>query len=150
MGDRESAEAIIEKFDNTPVDADSESLLLQVRFADSPLQKRLKGLTQRRRQWRAREYNILTGNVSLEDTGLRLEYSQPSTRLITFDSSNSMSYDMFDNARKFQTYASTPTTASEQLSAQPRTTSRDLLTADAASQTSVEELSREVDNRLTT
>ncbi|BFZ58485.1 hypothetical protein PYCC9005_005548 [Savitreella phatthalungensis] len=30
---------------------------LQVRYADSPLQKKLKTQTQQRRQWRAREYN---------------------------------------------------------------------------------------------
>lgn len=60
MGDRESAEAIIANFDNSPVGKDASSLPLQVRFADSQSQKRLKAVTQRRRQWRAREYNILT------------------------------------------------------------------------------------------
>lgn len=66
MADRESAEAIIKKFENATDDEGSRSCL-QVRFADSHSQKRLKSQTQRRRQWRAREYNILTGNISAED-----------------------------------------------------------------------------------
>lgn len=63
MSDRESAEAIIENFDNTPIGDDPDGPPLQVRFADSQSQKRLKAVTQRRRQWRAREYNILTQGV---------------------------------------------------------------------------------------
>lgn len=60
MCDRESAEAIIANFDNSPIGEETGNLPLQVRFADSQSQKRLKAVTQRRRQWRAREYNILT------------------------------------------------------------------------------------------
>lgn len=72
MCDRESAEAIIAKFDNTPIPGNGTGLSLQIRFADSPSQKRLKNQTQKRRLWRAREYNILTGKIPLDDGHLDL------------------------------------------------------------------------------
>lgn len=76
MCDRESAEAIIAKFDNTPVAGDGSGLSLQIRFADSPSQKRLKNQTQKRRLWRAREYNILTGKMSLDEGHFELSPMQ--------------------------------------------------------------------------
>jgi len=70
MTDREAAEAVIEQW-NGKTYPGSETPL-QVRFADTPMQKsnssllhvangvELKSVTARRRSWRAKEYNSLT------------------------------------------------------------------------------------------
>lgn len=50
MSDRAAAVAVIENFDNYDFAGSADNLPLQVRFADSPHQKRLKGQTQKRRQ----------------------------------------------------------------------------------------------------
>jgi len=65
MMDREAADAIIEKFNGKLIPGCTQPL--QVRYADSPQQKRLKGSTARRRFMRAREYNVLTGRASMDD-----------------------------------------------------------------------------------
>ncbi|BFZ60195.1 hypothetical protein YB2330_001218 [Saitoella coloradoensis] len=65
MADKESAEMIIEKFNGAQIPGSD--LPLQVRYADSASQKRLKATTARRRIWRAREFNVLTGRASLSD-----------------------------------------------------------------------------------
>ncbi|KAG4305545.1 hypothetical protein PORY_001101 [Pneumocystis oryctolagi] len=66
MSDREAADAIIENFDGKKLPGST--MPLQVRYADSPSQKRLKGQTARRRLWRAREYNALTGRAVIDDS----------------------------------------------------------------------------------
>lgn len=66
MSDREAADAIIENFDGKKLPG--ATLPLQVRYADSPSQKRLKGQTVSRRLWRAREYNVLTGRSIIDDS----------------------------------------------------------------------------------
>lgn len=53
MIDRESALAIIQKFNGFILPGSS--VPLQVRFADSIAQKKLKNQTQRKRVWRAQE-----------------------------------------------------------------------------------------------
>ena len=53
MIDRESALAIIQKFNGFILPGSS--VPLQVRFADSMAQKKLKSQTQRKRVWRAQE-----------------------------------------------------------------------------------------------
>lgn len=67
MVDRESAEAVIETLNNVSISEDQEPL--QVRYADSTSQKRLKQQTAKRRQYRAQEYSALTSN-SLETGSL--------------------------------------------------------------------------------
>ncbi|KTW28434.1 hypothetical protein T552_01697 [Pneumocystis carinii B80] len=66
MSDREAADAIIENFDGKKLPG--AAMPLQVRYADSPSQKRLKGQTVSRRLWRAREYNVLTGRSIIDDS----------------------------------------------------------------------------------
>ncbi|CCG81240.2 Sporulation-specific protein 5 [Taphrina deformans PYCC 5710] len=92
LADRNSAEAVIDKFDNTCLAGSPDDLPLQVRFADSPNQKRLKGQTQRRRQWRAREYNLLTGHLGLEDLSPTIPGSDISQNCI-FAPSSDTSYE---------------------------------------------------------
>lgn len=59
MEDRDSALAIIQKFNGYQLPG--ASLPLQVRFADSLEQKKLKGQTARKRMWKAREFASLGG-----------------------------------------------------------------------------------------
>jgi len=61
MEDRDSALAIIQKFNGYQLPG--ASLPLQVRFADSLEQKKLKGQTARKRMWRAREFASLGGRL---------------------------------------------------------------------------------------
>jgi len=96
LSDRESAEAIIEKYDNKVLSEIPGSLPLQVRFADSPSQKRLKGQTQRRRQWRAREYNLLTGHLSYADLTHEDTSILDSTSLLMPYPFNAWSYGLVD------------------------------------------------------
>jgi len=58
MTDRESADAVIEQWNGKCYPGSD--VPLQVRFADTPMQKKLKSVTARRRSWRAKEYNSLT------------------------------------------------------------------------------------------
>ncbi|KAI9825341.1 MAG: hypothetical protein M1826_007019 [Phylliscum demangeonii] len=63
---RDECEEIISKFHGHPIG--QEQLPLQVRYADTPEQKRLKQETQRRREFRANEYNAMAyghGNAAL-------------------------------------------------------------------------------------
>lgn len=60
MSDRNAAVAVIEQFDNHIFSQTEDSVPLQVRFADSPHQKRLKGQTQKRRQVRC--HTLLADN----------------------------------------------------------------------------------------
>lgn len=55
LSNREQCEDVIKKFHGQPVG--QERLLLQVRYSDTNEQKRLKAETQKRRQYRANEYN---------------------------------------------------------------------------------------------
>lgn len=52
---RDICDEIIKKFHGKPVGA--ENLPLQVRYADTSAQKRLKATTTKKRQYRANEYN---------------------------------------------------------------------------------------------
>ncbi|EEB09095.1 meiotic RNA-binding protein 1 [Schizosaccharomyces japonicus yFS275] len=61
MQDRDTAEKTIEEFNGHIISQELPQLL--IRFADSPEQKSFKGRTQKRRMWRAREYNVLTKNM---------------------------------------------------------------------------------------
>lgn len=61
MEDRDSALAIIQKFNGYQLPG--AGLPLQVRFADSLEQKKLKGQTARKRMWRAREFASLGGRI---------------------------------------------------------------------------------------
>lgn len=54
---REECDAIIQKYHGQAIG--QEQLLLQVRYADTPEQKRLKQETQKRREFRANEYNAV-------------------------------------------------------------------------------------------
>ena len=54
---REDCDDVIARHHNTKIGKEPTALPLQIRYADSPDQKRLKTQTQQRRQWRAREYN---------------------------------------------------------------------------------------------
>ncbi|CAG8577148.1 12297_t:CDS:2 [Acaulospora morrowiae] len=56
MEDRDSALAIIQKFNGHQLPG--ASLPLQVRFADSLAQKKLKGQTAKKRMWRSREFPL--------------------------------------------------------------------------------------------
>lgn len=58
MTDREAADAVIEQWNGKSYPGSD--IPLQVRFADTPMQKKLKNVTARRRSWRAKEYNSLT------------------------------------------------------------------------------------------
>lgn len=62
---REDCDAVIEHFHGYKID--DAILPLQIRYADSPDQKRLKSQTQQRRQWRAREYNSASHFRGLDD-----------------------------------------------------------------------------------
>ncbi|KAI9883133.1 MAG: hypothetical protein M1823_005098 [Watsoniomyces obsoletus] len=55
FGSRDECDQIIKKFHGQPIG--QEQLPLQVRYADTPEQKRLKHETQKRREFRANEYN---------------------------------------------------------------------------------------------
>ncbi|KAG5513852.1 hypothetical protein PMAC_000474 [Pneumocystis sp. 'macacae'] len=66
MSDRKAADTIIKNFDGKMLPG--AAMPLQVRYADSPSQKRLKGQTARRRLWRAQEYNVLTGRTIIDDS----------------------------------------------------------------------------------
>jgi len=66
MVDRESALAIIQKFNGFILPGSS--VPLQVRFADSMAQKKLKNQTQRKRVWRAQE-SKMSQHYSMEDEG---------------------------------------------------------------------------------
>ncbi|KAI5804974.1 hypothetical protein EDC01DRAFT_610192 [Geopyxis carbonaria] len=57
---REICNDIIKKFHGTPVG--DERLPLQVRYADTSAQKRLKATTTKKRQFRANEYNSVVNN----------------------------------------------------------------------------------------
>lgn len=59
MSDRASAIAIIEKFNGQTVEGSSAPL--QVRFADSPAQKKLKNQTARKRMIRPRDFQAMAG-----------------------------------------------------------------------------------------
>lgn len=59
MSDRASAIAIIEKFNGQTVEGSSAPL--QVRFADSPAQKKLKNQTARKRMIRPRDFQPMAG-----------------------------------------------------------------------------------------
>ncbi|CAG8747770.1 24609_t:CDS:2, partial [Racocetra persica] len=61
MEDRDSALAIIQKFNGYQLPG--ANLPLQVRFADSLAQKKLKGQTAKRRMWRTREFPSLGGRI---------------------------------------------------------------------------------------
>ncbi|CAG8573358.1 9129_t:CDS:2 [Funneliformis mosseae] len=61
MEDRDSALAIIQKFNGHQLPG--AGLPLQVRFADSLAQKKLKGQTAKKRMWRAREFASLGGQI---------------------------------------------------------------------------------------
>ncbi|GBC00261.1 hypothetical protein RclHR1_00380029 [Rhizophagus clarus] len=61
MEDRDSALAIIQKFNGYQLNG--ANLPLQVRFADSLEQKKLKGQTARKRMWKAREFASLGGRI---------------------------------------------------------------------------------------
>jgi len=63
MEDRDSAQAIIQQFNGYQLPG--ANLPLQVRFADSLAQKKLKG-TARKRMWRTREFASI-GGVSLSN-----------------------------------------------------------------------------------
>lgn len=64
MEDRDSALAIIQKFNGYQLQG--ANLPLQVRFADSLAQKKLKGQTARKRMWRTtREFAASLGGVSI-------------------------------------------------------------------------------------
>ena len=63
MEDRDSALAIIQKFNGFQLPG--ASLPLQVRFADSLEQKKLKGQTAKRRMWRTRGEYASLGGVSI-------------------------------------------------------------------------------------
>lgn len=62
FGTRTECDEIIKKYHGQPVG--QEQLLLQVRYADTPEQKRLKHETQRRREFRANEYNAMAYGCS--------------------------------------------------------------------------------------
>ncbi|EPY51641.1 meiotic RNA-binding protein 1 [Schizosaccharomyces cryophilus OY26] len=62
MQDRFVAEEIIDSFNDYCIDPTLPPL--QIRFADSAEQKKFKGQTQKRRMWRAREYNVLTKSIT--------------------------------------------------------------------------------------
>ena len=59
LADRHSALSIIEKFNGHAIDGSSAPL--QVRFADSPAQKRLKSQTARKRILRPRDFQPMAG-----------------------------------------------------------------------------------------
>ncbi|KAI9789819.1 MAG: hypothetical protein M1816_005736 [Peltula sp. TS41687] len=59
---RAECDEIIKKYHGQPIG--QEQLLLQVRYADTPEQKRLKHETQRRREFRANEYNAMAYGCS--------------------------------------------------------------------------------------
>jgi|SRR6266542_5126104 len=63
MEDRDSALAIIQKFNGHQLPG--AGLPLQVRFADSLAQKKLKGQTAKRRMWRTRGEFASLGGVSI-------------------------------------------------------------------------------------
>ena len=59
LTDRDAASAIIDRFNGHSIEGSSAPL--QVRFADSPAQKKLKNQTARRRMVRPREYQAMPG-----------------------------------------------------------------------------------------
>jgi hypothetical protein len=59
MSDRSAAISVIETFNGHTLPGSN--VPLQVRFADSLAQKRLKGQTARKRVWRARDFQPMTG-----------------------------------------------------------------------------------------
>ncbi|KAA8904642.1 hypothetical protein FN846DRAFT_984202 [Sphaerosporella brunnea] len=64
---REICDEIIKKFHGIPVG--EEALALQVRYADTSAQKRLKATTTKKRQFRSNEYNSAhNGNLASRDT----------------------------------------------------------------------------------
>ncbi|EPX70485.1 meiotic RNA-binding protein 1 [Schizosaccharomyces octosporus yFS286] len=78
MQDRYVAEEIIECFNDYCIDPNLPPL--QIRFADSAEQKKFKGQTQKRRMWRAREYNVLTKSISaLNDAYTKLDRTEASS-----------------------------------------------------------------------
>ncbi|KAG5437456.1 hypothetical protein PCANB_000884 [Pneumocystis canis] len=107
MSDREAADAIIENFDGKKLPG--ATMPLQVRYADSPSQKRLKGQTARRRLWRAREYNVLTGRTIIDNSlgfsGLNLGINhygiQHSGTGITDVHDNSSNFRAFSNLQMY-------------------------------------------------
>src|SRR5438876_6589863 len=79
MTDREAADAVIEQWNGKLYPGTDNGIPLQVRFADTPMQKsmsrtiyayipELKSVTARRRSWRAKEYNSLTQGRPLSPT----------------------------------------------------------------------------------
>lgn len=152
MADRESAEAIIKRFD-TLIDDEGSRLSLQVRFADSHSQKRLKSQTQRRRQWRAREYNILTGNTNVEEGFLLESYPSPSPYM-------TLSTQMYEGLGSTIPYADStvheivPTSpANNSLAARPRSMQSSVQNGSLAMEKVVEEdialtLSRKLETKM--
>ncbi|KAI9467801.1 MAG: hypothetical protein EXX96DRAFT_492983 [Benjaminiella poitrasii] len=63
LTDREAASAVIEKFNGEIIHGSSAPL--QVRFADSPAQKRLKNQTARRRMVRPREFQSMAATLAI-------------------------------------------------------------------------------------
>ncbi|WBW74235.1 meiotic RNA-binding protein 1 [Schizosaccharomyces osmophilus] len=75
MQDRFVAEEIIERFNDYFIDPTLPPL--QIRFADSAEQKKFKGQTQKRRMWRAREYNVLTKSITaLNDAYTKIDRTE--------------------------------------------------------------------------
>ncbi|KAI7905164.1 uncharacterized protein BX663DRAFT_430292 [Cokeromyces recurvatus] len=63
LTDREAASAVIEKFNGQTIEGSSAPL--QVRFADSPAQKKLKNQTARRRMVRPHEYQSMAATFAI-------------------------------------------------------------------------------------
>ncbi|CAG8677059.1 11675_t:CDS:2, partial [Racocetra fulgida] len=74
---RDSALAIIQKFNGYQLPG--ANLPLQVRFADSLAQKKLKGQTAKRRMWRTREFPSLGGYLSIISSSQRIIPQVPVT-----------------------------------------------------------------------